>query len=67
MLAEVGSILVGLALAVVVYTACATFWAIRRADRRWTFPFGLASSGWSERLPHCRPGWGRTGEDEGLP
>ena len=35
MLAEVGTFLVGLALAVALYTAFAAFWAIRRADSRW--------------------------------
>jgi cytochrome c-type biogenesis protein CcmF len=35
MLAEVGSILIGLALATTVYAACATFWSIHRADPRW--------------------------------
>jgi cytochrome c-type biogenesis protein CcmF len=36
MLAEVGSILVGLALAVALYAACAAFWSIRRDDSRWS-------------------------------
>jgi cytochrome c-type biogenesis protein CcmF len=35
MLAEVGSVLTGLALAVALYTAFAAFWAIRQADSRW--------------------------------
>jgi len=35
MLAEVGSILVGLALGVVLYTAFAAFWGIRQTDSRW--------------------------------
>ena len=35
MLAEVGSILVGLALAVALYAACAAFWGIRQGDSRW--------------------------------
>ncbi len=35
MLAEVGSILVGLALAATLYTALAAFWAIRQNDSRW--------------------------------
>jgi len=35
MLAEVGSMLVGLALAASLYAGCATLWAIRRADARW--------------------------------
>jgi len=35
MLAEVGSILVGLALAAALYASLATLLAIRRADRRW--------------------------------
>ena len=35
MLAEVGSILVGLALATALYTAFAVLWSIHRADRRW--------------------------------
>jgi len=35
MLAEVGTIVVGLALAVALYAACAAFWGIRRADSCW--------------------------------
>ncbi len=36
MLAELGSVFVALALAVSVYAAFAAFWAIRRADSRWS-------------------------------
>ncbi|MDY7077720.1 MAG: cytochrome c-type biogenesis CcmF C-terminal domain-containing protein [Chloroflexota bacterium] len=35
MLAEVGSILVALALAVAIYATCVGFWSIRRSDSRW--------------------------------
>ncbi|MEA3340323.1 MAG: cytochrome c biogenesis protein CcsA, partial [Chloroflexota bacterium] len=35
MLAEIGSILTGLALAVTLYAALAAFWGIRRSDSRW--------------------------------
>ena len=35
MLAEVGVIVVGLALAIALYAAFATFWGIRRGDSRW--------------------------------
>ncbi len=35
MLAEVGSLLVGLALAVALYAAFAAFWGIRQSDSRW--------------------------------
>ncbi len=35
MLAEVGLILTGLALAVALYAACAAFWGIHRSDSRW--------------------------------
>jgi cytochrome c-type biogenesis protein CcmF len=35
MLAEVGTFLVGLALTVTLYAACATLWGIRQADPRW--------------------------------
>jgi cytochrome c-type biogenesis protein CcmF len=35
MLAEVGTVLIGLALAAAAYAAFAAFWSIRRADARW--------------------------------
>jgi hypothetical protein len=35
MLAEVGSIFLGLALAVVLYAACAAFFGLRQSDTRW--------------------------------
>jgi cytochrome c-type biogenesis protein CcmF len=35
MIAEIGSVLVGLALAVALYVAWATFWGIRQRDSRW--------------------------------
>jgi len=35
MLADIGSILTGLALAVALYAAFATFWSMRKNDRRW--------------------------------
>ena len=35
MLAEVGSILIGLALAAAVYAVFAAFWSIHRSDLRW--------------------------------
>ncbi len=35
MIADIGSMLIGLALAVACYTACAAFWAVYRSDARW--------------------------------
>jgi len=45
MLAEVGSILVGLALASVLFAAFAAFWGVRRHDSRWAQSVRWARSG----------------------